>query len=209
MEEINKEPNKFKKWEIVKVKKCPVNVLDGRLGFITNIRQFYWNGIWEYSILFDGFDAVQEKLEEDLESTGEFLSQEEIDERLRIISRKSKFDFNEIIEIMNHRKPQYIGKKGYIDGMSQNYNTGEWKYGISFLEPINDNYGISSLKEEDLVSTGEFIPKEKTDSGMSIKVTTQGEVTEINIKDPKTWEESIAAPDRAAGWKDDNTVEDE
>jgi hypothetical protein len=196
--------NKFQLFEVVTVAKDRPGFTAGQIGFITEMRQFSWNGLWEYQVFMYDDDARSSLMEDEIKSSGEFLPQEKIEERLKIISNKNQFAFYEIVEVLHSEEPELIGQKGYIRGMAQNYNTGEWGYSIVLFS--NGDY-VGGFEEPDLQATGEHLSKaeiSKRYDGSSLKVTTGGEVTEVNIKNPQNWEERVATPDRTMGWKEDN-----
>ncbi|RYE17407.1 MAG: hypothetical protein EOP45_15835 [Sphingobacteriaceae bacterium] len=199
----NEEPNKYEKWEIVKVVNDRSGVVQGCSGFITKMKQYEKSGTWEYSIYLYECESVWECSESEIESTGQFIPKKEQEERTKIISRRPKFDFDEIIKIINHEDDHYdefIGRKGRISGMAQDYNDGSWEYGMTFFEPIGDDSRISSLLEENLQTTGEFVPKNYGMSNMSFSVSTGGEVTDVKIDNPQSWEDKVIAKE----WENKN-----
>src|SRR5690349_2518227 len=134
--------NKFQLFELVRIVKDHTGWLDQEIGFITDMQQFPWNGVWEYSVYTYADDDVGEFTEDALETTGEFLTQEEINERLKITSIKNKFSNFEIVEVIFSKNPNYLGKKGYIFGMAQNDSNGSWTYGVSLFDYNGDNYSF-------------------------------------------------------------------
>ena len=200
MEQQFTNENKFEPFEIVKIIYDETGVTQNCTGFVTNMRQFEWNGIWEYSVYVYELGSVVEYQESELETMGRSLPDEEIKRRQEIISRKSKFQFNEIVEVVRHKDPKYIGKKGYVSGMCQDYDDGTYGYGLFLFDDQRVDDGFDN--EDDLISMGEFVSKEVTNSGMSLKVTTEGEVTEVNFKNP-TWQEKLMTPEYITGWPGD------
>jgi hypothetical protein len=95
--------------------------------------------------------------------------------------RKSKFSFDEIVEIIN---PEYdhilfSNKKGYVAGMAIDDHN-QWGYGVCLFETEE----VWSFEEEDLKSTGDFVPAGFNRSGETIRVVvndkSEGEIKEDN-----------------------------
>ena len=85
----------------------------------------------------------------------------------KVIQPKSKFVFDEIVEIINsqHDDATILNAMGYIAGMALN-DEGSWAYGV-FLFELEE---VWHFDEEDLRSTGKFVPENFNQSGETIKV---------------------------------------
>ncbi|MEY2196803.1 hypothetical protein AB7942_29435 [Neobacillus sp. BF23-41] len=73
---------------------------------------------------------------------------------------KKKFEYNEIVEIVNSSNPKLkeaINKKGYIAGDAFDENTGKWIYAVF----IFDNEIVYSCDEDNLKSTGEYFQEDE------------------------------------------------
>ena len=190
---------KFKKHEIVRIKISNVDFLKGKLAHIVDTI-IYDNGNIEYSLLtLDGISSYE--LELVLEEIGDFLSEDKIKIREEVMSRKNKFKQNEIVKVIRcDNYPEFEGGYGYVDSSTQSVLDGSWGYGVWMYKEDE----MVSFKEYELESTGEFLSEEEIKKhhgeGSSMKVTQEGEVTELNIKNPKNWRERTAKPENVAGF---------
>lgn len=79
--------------------------------------------------------------------------------------KKPKFDFNEIV-ITKLDDYQYANNKiAFVDGMVQ-LDDGSWNYGV-FIEYLQEGWSVS---EDQIISTGGFVPKGYNMAGESISV---------------------------------------
>jgi hypothetical protein len=85
----------------------------------------------------------------------------------KINQHKPKYSFDEIVQIINskHDDANVLNQKGYIGGMVID-DDGVWNYGVFLFEYEE----VWRFDEEDLKSTGEFVPEDFNMSGETIKV---------------------------------------
>ena len=194
---MKKDNNKFSLYEIVEMTNSPLKDMIGMKGFVMSMNQFPWNGMWEYYVHLYDMNSACDIPEENLISTGKFLSDRHIEEHKNIMSSEKKFDMYEIVRI----KGSYLtGEKGFIVGMAQSSSDGSWGYALWVYSKDH----VVDIEEYELESTGEFLSEEEIKKhrgeGSSMKVTQEGEVTELNIKNPKNWRERTAKPENVAGF---------
>ena len=160
-EEFLSRKNKFEVYEIVKIRPdTGYPYLKEQTQYILDVKQSPISGVWSYLIR----DMIKKRVlwlsQHNLEATGKFLSEEEINERKIAMSRKPKFECFEIVKITNPEKhPQFKNSTAYIRGESQSLIHGKWEYSVWIYEQSK----AGCFKEKELESTGKFTSKEEVE----------------------------------------------
>ncbi len=83
----------------------------------------------------------------------------------KLDQQKPKYVFDEIVKIINPKYNNVLNKQGYIAGMVIN-DYGIWYYGVCLFQ----DQEVWHFYEEDLISTGQFVPEGFGMSGETIRV---------------------------------------